>query len=557
MHKSAMADAEKFVKNYLGEMQTLSVADVGSYDVNGTLRPLFSRSDWSYCGMDAEPGPNVDRVLSSPYAWPEIPSASFDVVVSTQTLEHVRHPWKWMPEVARICKPGGLIYVCSPNTWAFHEYPIDCWRAWPDGLRALFDEAGVDVIEAYHDGPDTTAIGRKRSVATSVDCRLTVIVATSGRESFADTLASLQRQSWGPRDGVLIMYDGQVSDSHWVLFRDSGLPGIIGELSDGPHHDWGHTPRNRAMDSISGGYVVHLDDDDVLAPGALDAVRLAIAEHPGDFFFFRIAYPHGSYLWEEQTIKEGFVGTALFVHPAGIPLGQFAPRHGGDFDFIRDTLAKHPARKLHWRDAVTHVIRPADLWVNPQFEDVVQHGNATGREDCQQGWQEFFGRAFRGASILDVGAGLGLSRARLSVGGNTVTTHDVAAVSEVDLRCPLSEIPAESFDVVTAFDVIEHVADPFEFLRELSRIARQAIVVTTPNVWKWRCANKFHIREFSPPLLSHMLSATPDVSRTDLYASQDIHGDRPCLFPASRFLSVRLPVLGAVGWKLSHAAIIA
>ena len=425
MHLSAMADARRFVDRYLQSAQSIRVADIGSYDVNGTLRPLFARSGWSYCGMDASHGPNVDRVLSSAYSWPEIPDGQFDVVVSTQTLEHIQRPWKWLPEVARICKSNGLVYVCTPNTWAYHEYPIDCWRAWPDGLRAMFEDAGLDVLEAYHNGPDTTAIGRKRTAAKRTRDKLVVLLVTHGRESLSATLDSLKRQSWMPHDEIVVVHDGPTGIvarglfnefSRWSLeYRDD--PYSLVEIFDGPHRDWGHTPRNRTLQQIDSGYVVHLDDDDVLAPGALGAIRSAIVEHPGDFFMFRIAYPSGESLWSEPELREGNVGTALFVHPAGIPLGEFAPRHAGDFTFVSETVQKNPDRNLRWRTEATHVIRPLDLWVNPQFEDVGLSGGATGREDYQMGWQDFFGRLFGPLSILDVGAGLCLSRPRLSAFG--------------------------------------------------------------------------------------------------------------------------------------------
>lgn len=162
MHESALEDARRFVAKYLDCTTDLTIADVGSFDVNGTLRPLFADiPSWTYTGFDLEPGPNVDVTLSSPYSWPEIATGSFGVVVSTQVMEHVRHPWRWLPEVARICKPGGLVYVCTPNTIEFHEYPIDCWRAWPDGLRALFEDAGLEIVDVYASGIDTTGIGRK------------------------------------------------------------------------------------------------------------------------------------------------------------------------------------------------------------------------------------------------------------------------------------------------------------------------------------------------------------------------------------------------------------
>ncbi len=160
MHTSAYEDAKKFVSKYL-KGDDLSIADIGSFNVNGSLKPLFEA--WNYVGYDIVPGPGVDVVLSGEYHW-QIPSYSCDVVVSSQVAEHVRHPWRWIKEVARICKNNGLVYICTPNTIHFHPYPIDCWRVWPDGMKALFDEANLIVLDVYAEGQDTTGIATKKAI---------------------------------------------------------------------------------------------------------------------------------------------------------------------------------------------------------------------------------------------------------------------------------------------------------------------------------------------------------------------------------------------------------
>jgi SAM-dependent methyltransferase len=162
MHDSSFERCREFVENHLGLEAQLSIADVGSYDVNGTYRPLFDGKGWTYIGFDVAAGPNVDVVLHSPEDW-QLSSehrGAFDVVISGQTLEHVRRPWLWIKQVAELCKPGGLIWICAPNTWSFHEHPIDCWRIWPEGMRALFTEANLLEIEARFFGPDTVGIAR-------------------------------------------------------------------------------------------------------------------------------------------------------------------------------------------------------------------------------------------------------------------------------------------------------------------------------------------------------------------------------------------------------------
>ena len=83
--------------------------------------------------------------LTEEYHFP-IPSDSYDVVLSGQVIEHVRKVWVWMKEVARVCKPGGLVVTINPVSWPYHEAPVDCWRIYPEGMRALCDEAGLDVV---------------------------------------------------------------------------------------------------------------------------------------------------------------------------------------------------------------------------------------------------------------------------------------------------------------------------------------------------------------------------------------------------------------------------
>lgn len=161
MHSSAYADAALFVENYLMESAELSIADVGSYDVNGTLKPLLSKPNWKYTGLDISAGPNVDVVLASPYIYPISHHGKYDVVVSTQCAEHVPEIWNWIGAVASLCRPGGLVYISTPNTIGYHAYPLDCWRIWPDGMKALMAHAGLYVVQCYARGIDTTGIARK------------------------------------------------------------------------------------------------------------------------------------------------------------------------------------------------------------------------------------------------------------------------------------------------------------------------------------------------------------------------------------------------------------
>jgi SAM-dependent methyltransferase len=83
--------------------------------------------------------------VGTEYSYP-IESDVADVVVATNVMEHVRKPWVWIKELARICKPGGYVITINPVSWPFHEYPIDCWRAYPEGMKALYEDAGLSVV---------------------------------------------------------------------------------------------------------------------------------------------------------------------------------------------------------------------------------------------------------------------------------------------------------------------------------------------------------------------------------------------------------------------------
>jgi SAM-dependent methyltransferase len=143
--------------------EPLSIADVGSIDLNGTYRSLFDLPGWRYIGFDIRPGKNVDVVLAGPDDWklPDEHREVFDVVISGQVLEHVAAPWRWIKDVASLCSPGGLIWISAPNTEVFHEHPLDCWRVWPDGMRAILREGGLEEFTCAAVGPDTVAIARK------------------------------------------------------------------------------------------------------------------------------------------------------------------------------------------------------------------------------------------------------------------------------------------------------------------------------------------------------------------------------------------------------------
>ncbi|MDR0878355.1 MAG: class I SAM-dependent methyltransferase [Treponema sp.] len=129
--------------------------------------------------------------------------------------------------------------------------------------------------------------------------------------------------------------------------------------------------------------------------------------------------------------------------------------------------------------------------------------------------------------ILDVGCATGALLEKLRKKGWDTTGVEISPSAEyarskkgLDVRSlPLEEnhFPSESFDVVLASHLIEHLNDPGAFVRESHRILKEggSLFVTTPNIagfqaklfkGRWRSAIFDHLYLFSVKTLSALLT---------------------------------------------------
>lgn len=122
----------------------MKVLEIGPDAFPSTYRRATKEEEIEWHTLDLHDNPRLTYPRSDPYRF-GIPDEAYDVVLSGQVIEHVRKPWKWMPEVARVTKTGGRVVTINPVSWSYHEDPIDCWRAYPEGMKALYEEAGLEV----------------------------------------------------------------------------------------------------------------------------------------------------------------------------------------------------------------------------------------------------------------------------------------------------------------------------------------------------------------------------------------------------------------------------
>jgi SAM-dependent methyltransferase len=88
-----------------------------------------------------------------------------------------------------------------------------------------------------------------------------------------------------------------------------------------------------------------------------------------------------------------------------------------------------------------------------------------------------------------------------------------------------------SFDLVTAFQIIEHIPETVTFTKELKRVLRRdgTALITTPNATirldpAMKPWNPFHVREYSHEELNNVLAATfSQVTIKGLFAAQELY----------------------------------
>jgi 2-polyprenyl-3-methyl-5-hydroxy-6-metoxy-1,4-benzoquinol methylase len=145
-------------------MTTLEISPTNKQQLRKYLNKVchVATNHW-VAHLTSRAGENVVRVHDNDEHVLICADNKFDCVWSANVLEHVEKPWLWIPELARITKSGGFVATISPITWEQHRTRIrarerrDSWRIFPDGIRTLFEEAGLvcEKAELVSFGTDT------------------------------------------------------------------------------------------------------------------------------------------------------------------------------------------------------------------------------------------------------------------------------------------------------------------------------------------------------------------------------------------------------------------
>lgn len=145
------------------------VLDVGFGD--GTFLESARLAGWRGVGIDFDPevvrnarARGLDVSQSSLEALDE-PAASFDVITVAHVIEHVHHPASWLARCFHLLKPGGVLWLETPNidslghlrfgrNWRGLEVPRHMAIFNRTGLRNQLRQAGfMDIRDLPQAGP--------------------------------------------------------------------------------------------------------------------------------------------------------------------------------------------------------------------------------------------------------------------------------------------------------------------------------------------------------------------------------------------------------------------
>jgi len=148
------------------------VLEVGSKYVNGSIRPLVERffKPKEYLGIDIEPGKFVDMVLPAEEIVKYFGEESFDIIISTELLEHVSSWRVVINNIKAALKRGGYVYITT-RSYGFprHGYPYDFWRYETDDIIKVFSDFDIIALTKDHEAPGAFLKARKPLAYTPTD----------------------------------------------------------------------------------------------------------------------------------------------------------------------------------------------------------------------------------------------------------------------------------------------------------------------------------------------------------------------------------------------------
>lgn len=165
------------------------VLEVGSLDVNGSLRPwVESLRPARYVGVDLVEGGGVDQVVDAGELVQHFGRESFDLVVTTEMVEHVRDWRTVVRNLKGVLRADGylLLTTRSPG-FAYHAWPYDFWRYEPADMRQIFGDLELLTVEPDPQDAGVFVLARRPQSFIERTPELALVSMITGRRELAVT----------------------------------------------------------------------------------------------------------------------------------------------------------------------------------------------------------------------------------------------------------------------------------------------------------------------------------------------------------------------------------
>lgn len=183
MHTAALDFVKRIKKHYPEHFANCRVLEIGSANVNGTIRSLFTNC--RYTGLDLYPGPDVDVVQHAVDYIAANPEPQPNTIISCEALEHDARWRETVTSAINMLRPHGglLVITCAGPNRAEHGTT----RTTPADSPATTDYYGnITVQDLLHVANNCREFWQED--------RLQHVIAEYGRDN-KDTYFAIYKQS--------------------------------------------------------------------------------------------------------------------------------------------------------------------------------------------------------------------------------------------------------------------------------------------------------------------------------------------------------------------------
>ena len=147
---------ERRLEEFAADKKFDMALDIGSFDVNGSVKRTIGDKCRLFTGIDMREGPGVDMVMNGHDILDEWGYEEFDLVTCCETFEHDINFWITLNNMRLVLKRGGWMFISAPGLFFMHhDYPSDYYRFTEEVFKDYFFHDFEDVhIVSYADPED-------------------------------------------------------------------------------------------------------------------------------------------------------------------------------------------------------------------------------------------------------------------------------------------------------------------------------------------------------------------------------------------------------------------